>query len=188
MDVSMATKHDASANEKTTISKSIPFDEVRSVVFCFPLSPYVYTSTINSQSKATFNCKQHSTPQCICPVLRFWHHRKWRFRWAGVHGTYRTSRQEIINIMQPPEHGKTRYRLEVVRCMRFVISPAACSLFLIDITTITIHSVICSCRLKCSPRSWLDAVSDFKFLDHTSYSFFQIRMILQRVKSSRFHL
>lgn len=94
MDVSMATKHDASANEKTTISKSVPFDDVGRVVSCFPFPPYVYTSTITSQSKATFTRKEQSTPQCICPVLRFWHHRKWRFRWAGVNGTYRTSRQE----------------------------------------------------------------------------------------------
>lgn len=45
-------KHDTSANKNSTTSKQASFNNVREVVSYCPVSPYVYTSRITSQTKS----------------------------------------------------------------------------------------------------------------------------------------
>ena len=69
--VSTTTRHDASPNENTAITKQVPFDDVGGVISGSPLSPDAYASEITIQIKSALIRKEYSTLLIICPIVVF---------------------------------------------------------------------------------------------------------------------
>lgn len=153
---------------RTPPTSNVSFDYVGGSIPCSPLSsPYEFTSRISSQSKATFICKENTTPCWSVQFLCSWHQRKWRLRWTSFNGIHRTgcrtNKTPLCNFLAPV---KRDIEQSVVRCMCFEISSAICrsSLLACRWRYRSSAAVIAHLRPQLNPRTFQSFQTFSKFV------------------------